>query len=94
MGFGIRGAIAMSQVLRYGVPVRERLLCESPGCTELATALIRFVSAPAAHNFACDQHKHQLSRQQAVHRYIILDEPGERNPPDEEKKNGEESKEA
>lgn len=82
----------MSQVLKYGVPIRERLLCDSPGCTELATVLIKFATNE---HLTCDQHKTAVLKQQAMQRYVVLDMPGERNlTPEPEKINGKEDQEA
>jgi hypothetical protein len=76
----------MSQVLKFGFPQKERLLCEAPGCTELATSFYKVIGDTTTEHFACNQHRHQMMRQVSVSRYVVLDEPGEHNAPPEEKK--------
>lgn len=90
----------MSQVLKYGVPQKERLLCEAPGCNELGTVMYKVSGEIDLEHFACNQHKHQMMQQVTVSRYVVLDEPGERNilldpkKPEKGITDGEESKKA
>jgi hypothetical protein len=86
----------MSQVLKYGIPVIQRLLCENPVCDNLAT-MIAHVASPLARGTlqesnltgglfseqeicGCDEHIRQLITGRRVVRYTLLATPGQPNP--------------
>jgi hypothetical protein len=82
----------MSQVLQYGVPHGERILCEAPGCTELAVRVFTTVGS-TTEGFACKEHAKQMTSGKTIARYVTLKIPGERNVP-EGKSDGQENQKA
>jgi len=78
----------MSQVLGFGFPSGERLLCENPACTELATFQAK-IGDGKTDLFGCGEHINQLTLSHRLLRLVKLEKPGERNP--EPKKNEESS---
>lgn len=71
----------MSQVLKYGVPLGERIQCEAPGCDELATRQFTINGATHIDRFSCEGHAKQITQGLSVARYVKLVVPGERNVP-------------
>jgi hypothetical protein len=72
----------MSQVMQYGFPSRDWLLCENPVCEEKAT----FVATggdprPGTPReiFGCTDHISQLTVGKPAMRLVKLKTPGERN---------------
>jgi hypothetical protein len=70
----------MSQVLKYGVPVREGLLCSNISCKELANVMFTPPDAPNDEIFACNDHVTGLVNGKHIRRFVKLLVPGERNP--------------
>jgi hypothetical protein len=72
----------MSQVLKYGFPTTQRLLCENPVCEEPAS-MIAHVSASTPDTHAeicgCDAHIKQLITGRRVLKFVALTTPGQRN---------------
>lgn len=71
-------------VVNYNIPHRERLLCEAPGCNELATTQAQMGRGTVVSEiFGCQQHVKSLTTGYMVRRIVKLDTPGERNPEEE-----------
>jgi hypothetical protein len=78
----------MSQVLKYGVPKKEQILCEAPGCAELATHIVK---TGLAEHPTCGAHLAAVQTTMTMgsvlsHRVVKLNEPGEHNPVEAEPK--------
>jgi hypothetical protein len=75
----------MSQVLKYGVPKKEQILCEAPGCTELATHIVK---TGLAEHPTCGAHLAYAKNGTGLlpNRVVKLNEPGEHNPVEAEPK--------
>lgn len=72
----------MSQVMQYGFPVHDWLLCENPVCEEKATFLATETGPNAKDNkevFGCTEHISQLTLHKPSMRLVKLKTPGERN---------------
>lgn len=72
----------MSQVLRYGFPAQDWLLCENPVCEDKATFMATEVLSNATGNkeiFGCTDHISQLTAHKPSMRLVKLKVPGERN---------------
>lgn len=70
----------MSQVLQYGFPNAERLLCDNPACEELATHIAQVYAGDTSREvFGCKTHFNQLLLGQNVKRRVTLDKPGQHN---------------
>jgi hypothetical protein len=73
----------MSQVMQYGFPHREWLLCENPVCSEKATFMATETGPNAKLQiFGCTEHISQLTIARPNHvsmRLLKLKTPGERN---------------
>lgn len=75
----------MTQVLSFGMPVRNGLLCEAPACKELATHQIKFTTGLAGEEtLRCEGHL-QLFKNTPTYNvlsFVKLKIPGELNPVD------------
>lgn len=79
----------MSQVLQYGVPQADWLLCENPICDERATVIATVKASPSSTNATgqaatqevcgCATHISQLTTDRHVLKLDQLHKPGERN---------------
>lgn len=75
----------MSQVLKYGVPGSDRLVCDNPVCEELATHLLTVVNGsgdatqPTKEICACPAHLEHLMGAYQLQRFRRLRVPGERD---------------
>jgi hypothetical protein len=75
----------MSQVMQYGFPARDWLLCENPVCEEKAT-FVAFEVLPvplpsrgkAMEIYGCTEHISQLTLGRPTMRLVKLKTPGER----------------
>ena len=77
----------MTQVLKFGVPTAAHLLCDAPGCDELATSLTTF-KVGSEEVLSCNRHHDGLIKPHGVvKRFELLATPGERNIKDELTKN-------
>jgi hypothetical protein len=68
-------------VLKFGVPLSDRLVCDNPACGELATGLIKFKGLETDH-FTCAAHVKGLTHGRTGYRFVQLTTPGERNIPE------------
>jgi hypothetical protein len=72
----------MSQVLQYGFPVHDWLLCENPVCEDRATFMATEVGTnikDPKEIFGCIEHISQLTIAKPSMRLVKLKVPGERN---------------
>lgn len=79
----------MSQVLQYGVPQADWLLCENPICEEKATMIATVKAASSSTNATgqaatqeicgCATHINQLMQDRVLVKLDQLRQPGERN---------------
>jgi hypothetical protein len=71
----------MSQVLRYGFPAADWLLCENPVCEDRAMfmATEALATGKSKEVFGCTEHISQLTLHKPSMRLVKLKVPGERN---------------